>query len=555
MTYHFERRPCPLRTLGSSAMQRRHDIGLTLLGAVMGVFVFGIDTFTSIESAIAVLYVVALLTAADALSRTGIMMAAGVCLSLCVLSYLVQHGVSDDLQTILRLLVSLSAIAITAALLLRNDAARSELLRSHEELARGEYRYRSIFEEARVAIWEQDYSRLYDYLQSLRHEGVTDITAYAGASPDFVRQCAGMVETVAVNHAAVELLHARSEAELLGSLSKFIPSEDHRFLEVIAALYEGRKQFEAQGTIQAMDGAVKSVMTVLRYPEDRGALDRVIVCLVDITEQEQTHAALLAAQMELARANRVSTVGVVSASIAHELHQPLGALTVNAETCLRWLDREPPNLEAARKAVERMVSDAERASAIVKNTRSLVSRHPASMEIIDATALVRETATLLDHQLRTEGVSLRVTGGDNAMMVAMARNELQQVIINLVTNAAQAMSHAGSPRRSVTISMKRPTPAMLRIDVADTGPGVDETCVNKLFDPFFTTKPDGMGMGLAISRSAVEARGGRLTVANNHPEPGSCFTVELPQADGPPTALAAGTRTQPHRDKRTAGHA
>lgn len=258
MTYHFEATPRSLWKQGLSMGERRHNAGLTIVGAIMGLVVFGIDTFTSIESAIAVLYVVALLTASDALSRTGIMMAAGACLSLCILSYLFQHGMSDDLQTVLRLLVSLAAIAITAALLLRNDAARHELLRSHAELARGEYRYRSIFEEARVAIWEQNYSSLHRYLQSLRDEGVTDITAYAEGRPDFVQHCAAMVETVAVNHAAVDLLHAGSEAELLGPLNRLIPAGDRRFLEVIRTLFEGRKQYEAQGTVQALDGMVKS---------------------------------------------------------------------------------------------------------------------------------------------------------------------------------------------------------------------------------------------------------------------------------------------------------
>lgn len=503
---HGSRRPWP---------RRLHDVGLTCLGASMALAVFAVDTFTPIESAIAVLYVVALLVSSDALSRRGIITATSACFGLCLLSYLIQHGLGDDLQTVLRLLVSLSALTITAALLLKNDAARRQLLQSHEEVARGEYRYRSIFEGARVAIWEQDHSRLAAFLKTLKADGVTNLHDYAAAHSDFIARCASMIETVAVNHAAVELLQATSTTELLGPLGRFIPPDDGQFLEIVKVLFDGGMHFEAKGSVRTLDGRVRSVLTILEYPQDESALGRVIVALVDITEREQTHAALLAAQMELARASRVSAVGVASASIAHELHQPLGALTVNAETCLRWLDKLPPNLPAARKAVERMVSDAERASAIVRNTRALVTSRPSSPGIVDAVGLVRETAELMDHQIRQAGATPRLTVPEEKLPVAIARNELQQVLINLIGNAVQAMAEAGSSPRLVNVCVTRLGTESVEIDVADTGPGIAEAHMRQLFDAFFTTRPDGMGMGLAISRSAVEACGGRLTAANN----------------------------------------
>lgn len=515
-----------------SRRRRLHDIRFTLLGAVMALIVFGIDTFTPIESAIAVLYVVALLVSSDALSRAGILAAASICFSLCLLSYALTHGLNGDLSTMLRLLVSLSAITITAALLLKNDTARRELIESHAETARGEYRYRSIFEDSRVAIWEQDYSRLRAYLRSLAQDGVVDIEHHAATTEGFVATCAGMVETVAVNDAAVELLHAASASELLGPLSKFIPDGDIRFLDVVHTLFNGGRYVKAQGSIQAVDGSSKSVLTVLKFPDDEAALRRVVVGLVDITEREQTHAALLAAQMELARAARISTVGVVSASIAHELHQPLAALTVNAETCLRWLETDPPDLAAARRAVERMVSDAERASGIVKSTRTLLAKRPASAETVDAVALIHQTAGLLEHELRRNRATLRIESAGNAVHVGIARHELQQVVINLVTNAMQAINDAGSPNRVITILISRSDAGKAWIEVSDTGPGIDESHLNKLFDAFFTTKADGMGMGLAISRSALEARGGRLIATNNQATSGASFLIELPLAGG-----------------------
>jgi C4-dicarboxylate-specific signal transduction histidine kinase len=218
----------------------------------------------------------------------------------------------------------------------------------------------------------------------------------------------------------------------------------------------------------------------------------------------------------------------MSASLAHELNQPLGAIVVNSQTLLRWLDRDPPDLAAARRSAERMIRDSQRASSIIHNTRSLLSQSQEGIEQVDLSALVRDTLALMEHELEKERTTVEIVQIARVPSISSVKIEMQQVMINLIANAVQAMSAARSEKRRITIALDAADNAkVVAITVRDTGPGLSADTLEKLFFPFYTTKESGMGMGLSICRSTIEARGGSL-VGSNHPEGGAVFEIRLP---------------------------
>lgn len=521
---------------GSQAAGRAAERRLGVLAIPLALTVFVIDTFTDIESAIAVLYVLVLLLAATALPRRGILRVAAGCALLAVLSFFLSHWHDMDLSSVLRCGVSLAAILITGALLVRDHDSRALLVRANTALARSERRYRGMFEQARISLWEQDFTAVTAALDALRADGVTDIAAHAQANPGWAREMGASVVTTNVNDATLELLGAAGRAEVLGPLERFLPAEDPALPQILLALWDRRDRFEGRAQLIAADGRTLTVLLGISFPDDGVGFDRVVVGVVDITQRERTQEALLAAQAELARAARAATLGALSASIAHELNQPLGAIVLNAQACLRWLRREPPDIETAAKAADRIVRDGKRAADIVQRTRGMLVKDTRCDETIDLRQLVEEVALLLERELSAAATVLVTGFAPDVPPVRGSRVGLQQVLINLVTNGLHAMAEAGTPRRELTVTVELAGDGNeVRVAVRDRGRGIDEASRARLFDPFFTTRPDGMGMGLSICRSTVESCGGTLT-AHNHTEGGAVFEFTIPAALPQPPA-------------------
>ncbi len=266
--------------------------------------------------------------------------------------------------------------------------------------------------------------------------------------------------------------------------------------------------------------------------EDRVDRDRLIFSIVDITEQERTNERLLKTQEALAKANRVATIGALSASIAHELNQPLGALLMDAQTTQRWLGVEAPNIEKASDSLDRVVSNARRAADIVKSVRDRVFNNRAPTSSVDPVRLVSETTALLERELAKHRAQVKIEAPGIIPNVDADPGELQQVILNLIVNGLQSMAMASRPVVPVIdVQISRLDEDMVQISVRDRGPGIAKDQAASLFDPFYTTKPEGMGMGLAICRSTIESYGGEI-VAFNHPDGGAVFHVTLPIFDG-----------------------
>ena len=279
-------------------------------------------------------------------------------------------------------------------------------------------------------------------------------------------------------------------------------------------------------TAQCVDGSL-SVVSISGKPvlNSEGGFSGYCGVARDITERKRVQDALEHAQAELAHVTRVATLGEMTASIAHEINQPLGALVNNAGACLGWLDAE--NLEEARNSVAHMMDDAQRASEIITRIRALVKKAPPQRDWLDINQTIREVIGLGQSEVQRNHVALETQLSDDMPLVFADRIQLQQVMLNLMMNAIEAMSGAADGPRELLVRSGPNESQGVLVSVQDSGPGLDPKSVDHLFDAFYTTKPHGLGMGLAISRSLIEAHGGRLWAAANTPH-GAVFQFALP---------------------------
>jgi PAS domain S-box-containing protein len=276
----------------------------------------------------------------------------------------------------------------------------------------------------------------------------------------------------------------------------------------------GKPFFDARGNFLGYRGTATDITATIR---------------ADHAEQ-----ALREAQAELAHVTRVTTLGELTASIAHEVNQPLAAVIANAEACLRWLDRESPGLAAARRSAGWVIDDANRASEVIRRVRALANKTSIEKVALDINDVVRDVIALTQRELSSHGVSLRTELAATLPMILGDRVQLQQLIINLVMNGIEAMQSVTDRERELVIRSGQDETQRVLVSVTDCGIGISAENANRLFNAFFTTKSSGLGMGLSICRSIVEAHGGHLSASGND-GPGATFQFVLPvhQEDAP----------------------
>jgi PAS domain S-box-containing protein len=262
--------------------------------------------------------------------------------------------------------------------------------------------------------------------------------------------------------------------------------------------------------------------------------ERMVGFMIDVSDRRRAEEelrgkdeALQAARAELARVSRVTTLGELTAAIAHEVNQPLGAMVANAAACTRWLAADPPETARARRALESIAADGRRASEIIGRIRALVKRQAPRKDLVDVNLKIAQVIELAADEIRRNGIVLRTELAKGLPRVEGDRVQLQQVLLNLILNAIDAMSAVCDRARELMIVSRRDGPDAVLVEVRDTGPGLEPKHAERLFEPFFTTKAEGLGIGLSISRSIVEAHGGRLWVDANEPH-GAVFRFSLP---------------------------
>jgi PAS domain S-box-containing protein len=256
-------------------------------------------------------------------------------------------------------------------------------------------------------------------------------------------------------------------------------------------------------------------------------VEAVLVIVRDLTDLAQASEALRVAQADLAHVNRVATMGQLTASIAHEVNQPIAAAVINAQAALRWLGSDPPDLEEARQALGRVVDNGGRAADVIGRIRGVIAKAPPRTSRFNINEAVGDVIALTRNEALKQGVSVQTRLAADLPTVEGDRVQVQQVILNLIMNAIEAMSDADDGPRELGLSTEPDAAGGVLIAVRDSGPGLDPESEARLFEAFYTTKAEGMGMGLAICRSITEAHGGRLWASANEPR-GAVFRLVLP---------------------------
>jgi C4-dicarboxylate-specific signal transduction histidine kinase len=297
--------------------------------------------------------------------------------------------------------------------------------------------------------------------------------------------------------------------------------------------------------ICASNGAVLGSFALL-YPKPRtptslhqALIDRFTHIASITVERARNEETLAKLRSELTHMARVTALGALTASIAHEVNQPLSGIITNASTCLRMLAADPPNLDGARETARRTIRDGHRAADVITRLRSLFGKQEPAIEAVDLNEATREVITLLRCDLQRNEVLVRTALADDLPPVRGDRVQLQQVVLNLLRNASDAMNRVDDRARLVFITTERDAGDRVRLTVEDAGEGFDAASAERLFDAFYTTKGEGMGIGLAVSRSIIESHNGRLWAAPND-GPGATFSFSIPVgSDGERTDLRA----------------
>jgi PAS domain S-box-containing protein len=379
-------------------------------------------------------------------------------------------------------------------------ASRQRLQRSLDAWQESERRWRAVFENSAVGI------------------GLTDVDGQVlEANPVLQRMLGYSGEEI--RH--ISLTDLTFEEDLEAAQSR------------ITQLIEGDlREYHVDRRYRGRDGRVVWGNTsVAAIPGTESTAPMLVGIIEDITERKRVEGALAEMQAELTRMSRVTTMGELVASIAHEVNQPLAAVITNANACLRWLARGVPDLHEARLAVERIVRDAHRAGDVIQRIRAFVRRTTPQKTWLDLNDVAEEVVTLVHGEIRKHAVALRTEFWSDLPLVLGDRVQLQQVLLNLIMNAIEAMQAITDRPRTLGITSQPYATDNVLVAVQDAGLGLDPQQMSRLFDPFFTTKPAGMGLGLSISRTIIEAHGGRLWASPNDGH-GATVRFTLPSGSG-----------------------
>jgi PAS domain S-box-containing protein len=396
---------------------------------------------------------------------------------------------------LVRLLDEITMSVSFALEYMEREALRAE---AESELRKSEARFRSLTELSSDWYWEQDENMRFTYLSSLFH----DLTGYSPA--DSIGKARWELENIAPVSSSWD-----EHKALLDARRPFRDLELRRVTQDGAVRYlsiSGAPVFDQQGRFRGYEGVGRNM-----------------------TERKRVEEALHQAQAELAHVARVTSLGALTASIAHEVNQPLTGIINNAGTCLRMLNADPPNIEGARETTRRTLRDGNRAAEVITRLRALFAKKDPVIDAVDLNEATREVIAMSSAELQRGRVAARLELADDLSAVAGDRVQLQQVILNLVLNATDAMSAVEDRPRQLVIKTERDQGDQVRLSVQDAGVGLDPGSMDNLFDAFYSTKPDGMGIGLSVSRSIIERHHGRLWAEPNR-GPGATFSFAIPYA-------------------------
>jgi len=456
---------------------------LPVVTALLAAAIFAVDTFSPLGMAVAVLYVVVIVLSLNFLRWRGMLLVSLGCGSLTVLSYLLSHGLRFDGTPFVRFVVSLAAIGITALLALRNQTS-GEALREQAQLL--DLTHDSVFARDMhdvITYWNRGAAELY-----------------------------GWRKEEAVGKNAHQLMQTSFPAPLREITAKL--------------LNVGRWEGElVHARRQGPPVVVDSRWSLKR--DERGQAAGVLETNTDITARRSAEEKLHEARAELAHVTRMTTLGEFTASIAHEVNQPLAAVITNGEVVLRMLDQDDPDLNEIREAVNDVVRNGRRAGEVIRRLRLLSTKAASDMSSISINDVINEIVSLIEREVLGHRVRLELKLAPALPPVLGDSVQLQQVVMNLLINGMEAMATITGRPRELVIRSEESESGEVLVLVRDSGVGIEEESAARLFDAFYTTKPTGMGMGLSICRSIIDHHGGRIWASPN-PDAGATLHFTLP---------------------------
>jgi len=402
------------------------------------------------------------------------------------------------------------------------------LKKAHVELERSEQRYRHLFTRMPIALRQLDASKLVVLFRKLKAEGVKDLGPYFDSHPEFLRTCMDALAFQEANERAIQMFGGETDDHVERSMAKAWKERPDTFRRAMESRYRGETNFEEETRMVTWDGRVVDVLFTTARVGPINDLEISLVGTIDISQRIRAQQKLQQVQAEFAHAARVSMLGELTASIAHEVNQPLAAIATNGAAGLRWLNRPVPDIGEIRKTIENIVVDTKRAANIVARVHGMASRKAPEQAPLSFDEIIREALLFLRHELESRGVTIQHRPCPATPQVVGDRTQLQQIIVNLAINAAQAMTQAAHDDRRIVISTVTQDAATVCCSVEDNGPGIAAEHAGRLFESFFTTKESGMGMGLPICRSIVEAHGGRIGAECSAAHGGARFWFTLP---------------------------
>jgi PAS domain S-box-containing protein len=338
-------------------------------------------------------------------------------------------------------------------------------------------------------------------------------------------------EVEAVNHELVTFCGQPLEAmKEWGTNGTVHPDDLPHMVPTFARAIASGEPYDFEARVRRFDGVYRWLQVRgLPLRDTSGQIVRWYVLLSDVDDRRRAEDAIDKARSELARVARVMTMSELTASIAHEVNQPLSGIITNASTCLRMLDASPPNIDGARETAKRTIRDGNRAAEVITRLRAMFSKREFTLEPMNLNEAAREVIALSLSDLQRNRVALRLELADELPLVMGDRIQLQQVILNLLRNASEAMAEVDARPRQLVVRTEPESEARVRVTVRDAGVGLDRQSLDKLFDAFYTTKHGGMGIGLSISRSIIERHDGRMWAEPND-GPGATFAFSIPRA-------------------------
>jgi len=386
---------------------------------------------------------------------------------------------------------------------------------------------RSLIASLPIPLWDVDAQAAGRIFDRLRAEGVTDLDAHLRRHPDLVDLACEIVVVTEANRDAVELMGAADPSALLRPVSYLFSMARETARRIMLAHFAGRRNHVEEAKIRTFDGRVRDVLFLVTFPVPGEQLDTTLLMMIDNTARLEAEARLRQIEADFSHAARLSTLGQMTASIAHEIKQPLSAILTNAETSLRWLAKPDPNLPKVRQLAERIAASAQLAADIIARIQDMAGKRQPRHGRLDLNDVIREALNFTRHDSEERSIRTRLDLAANLPPTIGERIQLQQVVVNLLVNSAQALEAVPPQEREIQVATYRADPGSAAFSIRDTGPGIPADDLERIFGGFYSTKAGGMGIGLTICQSIVAAHGGTIT-AGNLPGRGAEFRVVLP---------------------------